>query len=125
MDRLPEVPANVTLVKGWFNETLPGFLKTHPGPIAFVHLDCDLYSSTTEVLNLIGSRLHAGSVIVLDDFLEEPGWQHEEHKAFFEFVEKQQVEFEYIGYTTGVPSSAAAIRITRIRGEASTPAQRQ
>ena len=113
----------MTLVKGWFSETLPAFLEKHSGPIAFVHLDCDLYSSTNDVLNLIACRLHAGSVIVLDDFMEEPGWQHEEHKAFFEFVEKQQVEFEYIGYTTGVPSSAAAIRITRIRCDNSPEAK--
>src|ERR1019366_9352955 len=28
---LPKVMPNVTLVKGWFDQTLPEFLKTHPG----------------------------------------------------------------------------------------------
>lgn len=114
VERLPEVPNNVQLIKGWFKDTLPPFLATHPESVAFAHIDCDLYSSTKEVLDLIARRIKAGTVLVLDDFMEEPGWQNEEHKAFFEFVETYHVQFEYIGYTIGVPSSAAAVRITSI-----------
>src|SRR5690606_22475959 len=43
---LPEVAANVELVVGWFDKTLPDFLAEHPGDISYLHVDCDLYSST-------------------------------------------------------------------------------
>src|SRR5258706_686387 len=37
---LPELSAanNVTLHKGWFEDTLPRFLAQHPGPTGFVHV---------------------------------------------------------------------------------------
>ena len=111
---LPKVPANVTLVKGWFNETLPGFLAEHPDPVAFVHVDCDLYSSTETVLELLTPRIHPGTTIVLDDFMCEPGWQKEEHKAFFDWTRRHRVEFEYIGYAWDAPSCAVAVQITSI-----------
>ena len=45
---LPAIDAaNVCLHKGWFDDTLPPFLDTHPGPARFIHIDCDLDSSTT------------------------------------------------------------------------------
>ena len=39
---LPEVPGHVTLVKGLFGATLPGFLQEHGEEVSFVHIDCDL-----------------------------------------------------------------------------------
>src|SRR5262249_18185582 len=45
VERLPEVPSNVTLIKGMFQDTLPRFAQEHPGPIALLHVDSDLYSS--------------------------------------------------------------------------------
>ncbi|MGH8120375.1 MAG: class I SAM-dependent methyltransferase, partial [Gammaproteobacteria bacterium] len=43
--KLPKVPANVLLHSGWFNESLPVFKKQYQDPIAYMHIDCDLYSS--------------------------------------------------------------------------------
>src|SRR5215467_450286 len=48
--RLPRVPANVRLHRGLFEDSLPAWLAEHPGPVAFIHVDCDLYSSTRTVL---------------------------------------------------------------------------
>ena len=47
---LPSVPENMTLVKGWFNETLPSFVATNTNKkISYLHIDCDLYSSANQV----------------------------------------------------------------------------
>jgi len=43
---LPHVPNNVTLIKGLFDETLAKFLLSNPDKVSFLHVDCDLYSST-------------------------------------------------------------------------------
>lgn len=57
---LLEVPDNVTLVKGWFDDTLHGFLAEHPGPLAFLHVDCDLYSSTIYAFDQLQDRVVPG-----------------------------------------------------------------
>lgn len=98
LENLPEVPANVELVKGWFSETLPGFLQLHPEPIRLLHVDCDLYSSTVTVLEACRSQLVPGTVIVFDEYFNYPGWEAGEHRAFMEFVQKYGLTFKYSGY---------------------------
>ncbi|ROP39161.1 class I SAM-dependent methyltransferase [Saccharothrix texasensis] len=115
MDGLPDVDG-AELVVGWFDDTLPGFLDEHPGPVSFLHVDCDLYSSTKTVLELVGPRLVPGSVIVFDEYFNYPGWQDHEHKAWSEYVDRTGIEFDYCGYTydheqvimkvTGVPEAS-------------------
>ena len=94
----PAVPG-AQLVSGLFEDTLPGFLDDHPGPVAFAHLDADLYSSTRTVLDLIGDRLVPGSVLVFDEYFNYPGWQRHEHRAWSEFVARTGTRFDYLGYT--------------------------
>lgn len=96
--RLPAVPANVALHPGWFQDTLPGWLEQHPGPIAFMHVDCDLYSSTKTIFDLAGGRLAAGSLILFDEYFNYPNWRVHEFKAFQEFVAASGAEYEYLAY---------------------------
>lgn len=98
VDGLPDV-SGAELVVGWFEETLEGFLATHQGPVDFLHVDGDLYSSAKTVLDLAGPRLHQGSVIVFDEFFNFPGWQEHEYRAWREYVDRTGVQFSYQGYT--------------------------
>ncbi|MFD9895552.1 class I SAM-dependent methyltransferase [Amycolatopsis sp. NPDC059027] len=98
VDSLPDVPGS-ELVVGWFDEVLPGFLDTHPGPVDFLHVDCDLYSSTKTVLDLVGPRLRPGSVVIFDEYFNYPGWPDHEHRAWQEYVERTGLRFEYEAYT--------------------------
>lgn len=97
--RLPRVPANVELHAGWFNDTLPYFAETHPGPVSFLHVDCDLYSSTATIFEHLGPRIRSGTVIVFDEYFNYPNWKAHEHKAFEEFKVRSGLEFKYIGYS--------------------------
>jgi hypothetical protein len=99
--QLPDVPANVSLHKGWFSATLPSFLSTTPGPIAVLHVDCDLYSSTALVLDTLADRIRTGSVIVFDEYFNYPGWKRHEHKAFQEFIVRTGRAFRFDSF---VPS---------------------
>ena len=105
------LPANVELVAGWFNETLPPFLEGHPGDARFIHVDSDIYSSAKTVLACMAPRIVAGTVILFDEYFNYPGWQHHEHKAFGEFVEEHQVEFEYLGFASS--QCSVGVRITK------------
>jgi hypothetical protein len=92
---MPRLPSNVHLISGWFLETLPSFVQTHSGPVSFIHVDCDLYSSTKVIFDLIGERLREGSVIVFDEYFNYPGWQNHEFKAFQELIDCRSLRYRY------------------------------
>ena len=100
LDRLPRVEG-AELVVGWFEDTLPGFLDTHPGPVDFLHVDGDLYSSAVTVLSLVGPRLLAGSVVIFDELFNYPGWDDGgEFRAWEEYLERTGAQVEYEAYTS-------------------------
>jgi Macrocin-O-methyltransferase (TylF) len=92
---IPRVPSNVSIIKGWFSETLPKFIGEHDEAVAFLHVDCDLYSSTKCIFDFLHPRIGPGCVIVFDEYFNYPGWQNHEHKAFMELVDRHQVCFRY------------------------------
>jgi predicted O-methyltransferase YrrM len=91
--------SGATVISGLFEDTLPAFLGETDEPIAFMHVDCDLYSSTKTVLDLTGDRLAADAVLVFDEFFNFPGWQLHEHRAWTEFLARTGRTFEYLAYT--------------------------
>ena len=97
-------------MKGLFDATLPGFLEEHQGPIAFLHIDCDIYSSTDTVLRATENRLVEGSIIAFDEFFNYHGWRLHEYKAFNEFIERTGYSFEYLGFS----GTEVSVRITKI-----------
>jgi predicted O-methyltransferase YrrM len=97
VDKLPDVRSNVNLIEGWFDDTLPKFLEQNKGQVGFLHVDCDLYSSTKTVLSLLRDRFKNGSVIVFDEYFNYPGWEQHEYKAFAEFIFETGFDFEYVG----------------------------
>ena len=100
--KLPVVNENVRLIKGWFDETLPGFIKAHKSEqCSFIHIDCDLYSSTKCVLSLLKDNIGRGTVICFDELAGQIGWQDDEYKALVEFVEETGLRFKYIACAFG------------------------
>lgn len=96
---LPEVPGNVTLVKGWVQDTLPGYLKdTGTRPFAFVHMDMDTYTPTLFALKAIKKRLVKGTVILFDELYGYPGWRHHEYKALTEVL--KEGDYRYVSFST-------------------------
>jgi hypothetical protein len=96
----------MSLIKGWFNESLPGFLAAHEGEkVSFIHIDCDLYSSTKYILDALKDRMDTDCVIVFDELVNYPGFDGDtgELKAFYEFITENKVEYEWIGMD-GVPT---------------------
>lgn len=93
---LPEVPDNAELVVGWFNETLEGWLKDHQEPLAFVHVDSDLYSSAKYILTTLNDYIKPGTIILFDELLNfESGvgvdyeyWSEGEWKAMNEWMQE-------------------------------------
>jgi hypothetical protein len=112
MPSLPEVRPNVQLHKGWFKDTIPDFKEKHSLPIAFLHLDADLYSSTRTVLEMLGERIIPGTVIQFDEFFNYPGWLEGEYKAFSEFCAIRNAEVFYLGFTRS--DQQVALKVVKI-----------
>jgi hypothetical protein len=55
----------VTLVKGWFDQTLP---QAGVGRIALLHLDTDWYESLRVCLENLYDRVEPGGFVVIDDY---------------------------------------------------------
>ena len=97
-DGLPEA-RGATIVDGPYEQTLTAWKAEHPEPIALLYLDTTIHSSTSAVLDLLADRLADGTLIVLDEYFNYPGWQVGECKAWAEFVERSGIGFRYEGYT--------------------------
>ena len=97
--KLPDVPSNVRLHVGWFEETLPDFLVENEGPVRFINVDCDIYSSTKTIFDHLAGRIVAGSVIVFDEYIMTGGWREDEYKAFQEAVDRHGWRYRYLAFS--------------------------
>jgi len=97
--RLPRVPDNMRLHPGWFEGSIPAWLETNPGPVAFIHVDCDLYTSTRTIFALLAERIVPGTVILFDEYFNYPNWEQHEFRAFQEFVTNRAVRYRYLGFS--------------------------
>lgn len=103
---LPEVEPNVDLVKGWVQDTVPGWLAERPGqPVAMAHLDLDTYTPTAFVLEAIRPRLVPGSILLFDELYGYPGWRQHEWRALTETL--PEGSYRFVAFS----AEAVAVRI--------------
>lgn len=102
--KLPDMPDNVELVVGMFDDTLPGFAKEHANDtIALLHNDSVMYESTVSIFKNLGHMIVPGTIIVMDELFDYPQYAKHELKAFFEYlVDRSKIigedcVFEWIG----------------------------
>jgi Macrocin-O-methyltransferase (TylF) len=95
---LPAQGDNVILYKGWFSATLPEWSTKNPGPVAFMHIDCDIYSSTVDILRDLVDQIGPRTVVVFDEYFNYPNWENHEYKAWKEFAESQGVTYTNLAF---------------------------
>jgi len=90
----PVVPEHIQLHKGWFRDTLPVWKLANKGPIAFLHMDADIYSSTKEVLMSLNDQIVPETIITFDEFCnfrlsgKMSKWQDHEFLALVEWLDE-------------------------------------
>lgn len=112
-DDIPKFHPYVSKIqKGWFHDTLPCFVNQKPRPFAFIHIDCDLYSSTRTVLNECNSLIVPGTILLFDEFFlpGKDGISDDECRAFFEWAKEFDREYQILWRTRWVQ---CAIRILK------------
>lgn len=86
--------ARISVVKGWYKDTLPQIPKRVQ--FSVVHVDCDFYESTKQVLDrLVGHEMVSdGGIILFDDWYCNHGSpEFGEQRAWRETVEQYRVKF--------------------------------
>ena len=94
----PSLPANVSLITGQFQDTLPSFV-TGNRPVSMVHVDCDLYESARVVLEHLAASLRPGTVLVFDEYFNYPGFRGHEYRACKEFLARTGRRIEWLLYS--------------------------
>ena len=107
----PPVLHNVRLIDGLFQDSLPRFKKEILGdqPIALLHIDCDIYSSTKTIFSELGSNIVDETIILFDDLYNYPGFKEHEFKALQEFLAEQNKVADYLAFN--VNWEQVAVRI--------------
>lgn len=94
---------DIKIFEGWFKDTIPEYLKEAQN-IALLHIDCDLYSSTIDILySDIRNYIKPGTFIVFDDWkylainrkdTEKDGLHNQ--KAFKEWAKDFNIEYKLL-----------------------------
>jgi len=112
------VPANllpnVHIVKGLFQDTLPRFMEWARSSerIAFVHIDCDLYSSTKYVLDMLGKDGWLdGAIVVFDELCNIPAYDEHEGRALAEFADRREYYIDNLGQQHGQGGAFRFIKV--------------
>jgi hypothetical protein len=84
-----------TFYKGLFQETLPGFIKSHnwSDKRLVVLMDADLYTSTLYVLTSLAPYIKKDDIIIFDEF----NVPRHEFLAFQHFITSYYIKYEVIG----------------------------
>lgn len=86
----------VKFYKGWFEDTIPKYLK-EADTIALLHVDCDLYSSTKTIFKYLHPYIKSGTIIVFDEWIYNYNLDCNDHeqKAFYEYVDEHNIKFKF------------------------------
>ena len=87
------------MLKGYFKDTLKNSEKINTiTKLKFAHIDCDLYSSTKDILSNCRPLIKKGTVICFDEYWNYPGWLNNEFKAWKEFCKENNISYRYVAY---------------------------
>jgi hypothetical protein len=89
---------NGHLVKGWYDESVPRFFRDWTGSIALLHIDCDLYSSTTTSLRYGLNRCGVNTVVLFDEYYNYPDFARHEWLAWKEAKQARGIVAKCLAY---------------------------
>jgi len=96
----PYIPGTL-IFTGWFKDTLPEYMYQGK-PIALLHLDCDLYCSTKEVLEALNPIIMPGTIIVCDEWIytknDDSHGDDQEQRAVLEWRDTFDRQFEIVDF---------------------------
>lgn len=101
-DTLRQDRARITLVKGWFDQTVAP-TKAQVGPIAVLRIDADWYESVKTCLEELYDQVSPGGKVIIDDY----GSCYGAERAVDEFLTERRIS------TTLVPDGRGGVTWTK------------
>ena len=111
---VPNMDGKVHFHKGLFGDTIRPFLE-QKGPeafLAYANIDCDLYSSTLDILEGFHGRVVPGTILVFDEYIGHPSWRQDEFRAWRECCKRFGWKYEYLAFS--LITKQAVVRVTAI-----------
>jgi len=105
---------DVRFHKGLFCDSIPKFKKTvrKDQCLAYANIDCDLYSSTLDILENLHGRVVPGTMLLFDEYLCHATWRQDEFRAWRECCRKFGWQYEYIGFS--LVTKQTVVRVTAV-----------
>lgn len=89
---------NVQIHVGLFSQTLGDLDQFGNTPVAFAHIDVDIFPAAIEVLSRIACQLMAGSILVYDELVNYVGFELSgEYRAWEYIASAYGIGWEYAG----------------------------
>lgn len=109
---VPNMEGDVYFHKGLFSDTIAPFLKEvgDDAFLAYANIDCDLYTSTLDILESLHGRIVEGTVLVFDEYICHPTWRQDEFRAWRECCKRFGWRYEYLGFS--LSTKQAVVRVT-------------
>jgi O-methyltransferase len=103
--RLPEIDdPRVKYVKGWFQDSLPGFLEDYtPQRNLIINIDADLHSSALYCLTQLDPLIQKNTIILFDEFVS----SLHEFRACLEYCKAYRKEMKAIAMTDDFATQVA------------------
>jgi len=110
---VPNIDGKVFFHKGLFGDTIRPFLEEagDGAYLAYANIDCDLYSSTLDILESLVERraVVAGTILVFDEYIGHPTWRQDEFRAWRECCKRFGWKYEYLAFSLG--TKQAVVRV--------------
>ena len=111
---VPNMEGKVYFHKGLFKNTIPQFLDVigNDAFLAYANIDCDLYTSTLDILEAFHGRIVEGTILIFDEYICHPSWRQDEFRAWRECCKRFGWQYEYLGFS--LSSKQAVVRVTAV-----------
>ena len=100
---IPNVEGNVFFHQGLFSDTIGPFLEGEQAGkdsfAAYLNVDCDLYSSTLDILEGMAQRIVPGTILIFDEYICHPSWRQDEFRAWRECCKRFGWKYEYLAFS--------------------------
>jgi hypothetical protein len=92
---IPEIEGG-EFFAGKFEDTLPEFFASNRPMASIINFDADLYSSTKCALNYSKPVIDSKTILVFDEFINNPNWEEDEFKALEEFCAENNLTYQVL-----------------------------
>ena len=108
---VPSMEGKVYFHKGLFGDTIKPFLKEagNDAFLAYANIDCDLYSSTLDILESMHGRVVPGTILIFDEYIGHPTWRQDEFRAWRECCKRFGWKYEYLAFS--LCTTQAVVRV--------------